>query len=288
MSTKKNPHFLASEFPNAAASKAAFHVIPVPMELSVSYGSGTADGPLALLSASSQLEDHDRGVSPGRKGIHTQSVLSLPRGATAEDWLSAIRAGVARALATGAKPLLIGGEHTVTLGAARALAAQKREIGFVHIDAHCDLRDSYEDSPLSHACVMRRIAELGFSVAQFGTRAYSLEELAYRRKNRRISGLDAEKLTKANLPRRLLPAQFPSKIYISFDLDGLDPSCMPATGTPVAGGLGWQRAMDLLDSLVQGRAVIGADVVELSPIEGLHFADFTAAQVAHRLLALMS
>ncbi len=281
------PAFLGTEYANAPAGRAAFHVIPAPMEVSVSYGGGAARGALAILRASGQLEAHDRGLAPGRLGIHTQPSIRLPRRASAEAWLDAIQSRVARTLAVGARPLLLGGEHTVTLGAARALAAADKEpVGFIHIDAHADLRDTFEGTPLSHACVMRRVAELGFPLVQFGTRAYAAEEADFRRRSR-IRAYDADALLDAPLPRAPFPARFPRRLYITFDLDGLDPSQMPATGTPVAGGLAWHQAMRLLDRVTRGRTVIGADVVELAPIPGLHHADFTAAQTAHRLLALM-
>lgn len=282
----KASHFLASEYPNAPADRAAFHVIPAPMEESVSYGGGTARGPLAILRASQQLEADDRGVAPGKAGIHTQpSLRRPPHDGGAAAWPDAIQTRVTRALAAGAKPLILGGEHTVTLGAARALAAARIQAGFIHIDAHADLRDSYEGTPLSHACVMRRVAELGFPIVQFGTRAYSREEAEYRDRHN-IRAFDSADL-QGSLPARPLPPGFPKHLYITFDLDGLDPSQMPATGTPVAGGLFWHQTMLLLDRVIRGRTVIGADVVELAPISGLHFADFAAAQVAHRLLALM-
>ena len=286
--TKGALSFLASEYANAPAAKARSHVIPAPMELSVSYGGGAARGPRAILKASDQLEAHDRGVAPGHYGIHTQPAIKLSRQASAEAWIDAIEKRVARALAVGAKPLILGGEHTVTLGAARAFSKAGLDIGFVHFDAHADLRDTYEGSPFSHACVMRRVAELGFPIAQFGTRAISEDENQYRRKHRQISAIDAETLMNAPLPNRLLPPRFPKAIYITFDLDGLDPSQMPATGTPVAGGIFWHQAMQILDRVAMGRTVIGGDVVELAPIAGLHFADFTAAQLTHRLLALMT
>ncbi|MDD5706735.1 MAG: arginase family protein, partial [Kiritimatiellae bacterium] len=167
----RSPHFLHSEYPNAAPDRAVFHAIPVPMELSVSYGGGTAAGPAAILNASGQLEADDRGAMPGQFGIHTQPPVRPERGRRgAEAWLAVIERRVDQALRAGARPLLLGGEHTVTLGAARAFRAAGRRVGFVQFDAHADLRDCYEGSPLSHACVMRRIVELGFPLLQLATR----------------------------------------------------------------------------------------------------------------------
>jgi agmatinase len=281
------PHFLQSEYANADAVRAAFHVIPVPMETSVSYGRGTARGPAAILAASRQLEADDRGVAPGRLGIHTQPVARPAGGRdTAEAWLTTVAARVAKALQAGARPLLLGGEHTLTLGAARAFRAAGRRVGFVQFDAHADLRDSYEGTPLSHACVMRRIAEMGFPLLQLATRACCEEERLFRRR-RRIVSIDPDILAGPRAPSRLFPRGFPAEVYVTFDVDALDPSQMPATGTPVAGGLSWREAVVWLDRVAAARRIVGADVVELAPIPRLHHADFTAAQLAHRLLALM-
>jgi agmatinase len=280
---KKNS-FLASEYVPAPARLAAYHVIPVPMETSVSYGGGTAAGPNAILAASQQLEATDGRFAPGRAGIYTQPAVSCS-GAPAQV-IARVEGRVARALAAGAAPLILGGEHTVTLGAARAFQAAGMKVGFVQFDAHADLRDAYEGSALSHASVMRRVSELGFPIIQFGVRALCADEADYRRQTGVIA-YDAERLARRPLPSRLIPAGFPKLVYITFDVDGLDPAVMPATGTPVPGGLFWQDAMLLLERIAAGRRVIGADVVELAPIRGLHHADFTAALLAHRLMGLM-
>ncbi len=280
----KTRGFLASEYPPAPAATAGFHVIPVPLETSVSYGRGTAAGPAAILAASQQLEASDGRFAPGRAGIHTQAPVSCA-GARSQV-IARIASRVARARAAGAAPLILGGEHTVTLGAARAFKAAGMRVGFVQFDAHADLRDAYEGSPFSHASVMRRVSELGFSIVQFGVRALCAEEADYRRRAG-VVAYDAERLSRRALPVRPLPADFPKAIYITFDVDGFDPAVMPATGTPVPGGLFWQDAMLLLERIATGRRVVGADVVELAPIRGLHHADFAAALLAHRLMGLM-
>lgn len=279
------PGFLASEYVNAPADRAAFHVIPAPMEISVSYGGGAAKGPSAILDASQQLEADDRGLAPGRYGIHTQPLVTAATD-TAEAWLDAVEERLMQCFASGAAPLLLGGEHTLTLAAARVLRRLGRRVGFVQFDAHADLRDRYEGSPLSHACVMRRILDLDFPILQLGTRAYSQEERALRRRHR-IPAFDADDLDRDLSTLQLFPEDFPREVYVTFDVDGLDPSLMPATGTPVAGGLTWREAMRLLDQVAATRKIVGADVVELAPLPGLHYADFAAAQLAHRLLGLM-
>jgi agmatinase len=184
---------------------------------------------------------------------------------------------------------MLGGEHTVTLGALRAYKARGEAIGIVHFDAHADLRDTYEGSPYSHACVLRRCHELGFPLAQFGTRAYCKDEADYRKANKTtLFASDAETLALKGPPTPLLPKTFPKKIYVTFDVDGLDPAIMPATGTPVPGGLMWYSALFILKEIAADHDIVGCDIVELAPIPGLHHADFTAAKLTQKLMALMT
>lgn len=290
MPAAKTLPFLGSEHAPAAKGKARFHVIPVPMELSVSYGSGAAKGPAAILAASDQLEAYEGGGFPCAGGIHT-TPPARPAPAKAKDpeaWLRAIEKAVGEALDCGARPVVLGGEHTVTLGAMLAYKVRGEKVGIVHFDAHADLRDAYEGSPLSHACVLRRCHELGFPVAQFATRAYCEEEAAYRAANpKTLFAADGETLALKGPPSPILPKGFPKKVYVTFDVDGLDPSVMPATGTPVPGGLLWYSALFILREIASAHDIVGCDVVELAPIEGLHHADFTAAKLTQRLMGLM-
>lgn len=229
----KTPSFLDSGYPNTPAAKAFFHVIPAPMETTVSYGGGTARGPRAILEASGQLEDFDGRGCPGDLGIHTQPAVKPAAGKKSleERWIDAIQKAVAKALRCGAVPAVLGGEHTVTQAAARAFQAAGADIGFIHFDAHADLRDTYEGTKYSHACVMRRIHELGFPIVQLGTRAYCQEEADCRAANRKtIAAYDADAIAAGKLPKNWIPKGFPKQVFITFDLDGLDPSVMPATG----------------------------------------------------------
>ena len=275
--------FLDSEFKPAKPTEAAFHVIPAPYEKSVSYGTGTKFGPKAIIESSSQLEKIQRGFAPGENGIYTAKPAPT---------LNAIEKAVSYALKCHSTPFLLGGEHTVTLPAIKALKSfYGPEIGLIQFDAHADLRFAYEDDPLSHASVMRRISELNIPIAQFGTRSYCEEEQAYRQdKKNQVTFHDAEELFlrfKNNKKTRLLPPNFPKKIYLSFDIDGLDSSIMPATGTPVPGGLLWYQTLDLLAELTKGRTIIGLDLVEFSPIKNFHAYDFTAATLAYEMMALV-
>ncbi len=291
MASAKIRPFLGSEHPPAKPEEARFHVIPVPMELSVSYGGGTAKGPAAILEASDQLEAYEGGEFPCEGGIYTHPMVRpiAERGKGAEAWLRAIEKAVGAALDVGARPVVLGGEHTVTLGAMLAYRVRGEKIGIVHFDAHADLRDNYEDTALSHACVLRRCHELGFPVAQFATRAYSEEEANYRAEHKRtLFAMDGETLALKGPPTPILPKRFPKKVYVTFDIDALDPSIMPATGTPVPGGLMWYSALFMLREIAANHEIVGCDVVELAPIKGLHHADFTAAKLVQKLMGLMA
>jgi agmatinase len=279
----EHARFLDSEYSQAPPEKAAFHIIPVPLERSLSYGGGAAKGPAALLLASRQLEAVENGLAPGESGFYTAPFVCCEGGA--EDVLARIESMAARAVGCRACPVLLGGEHTVSLGALRALA-REGEIGIVQIDAHADLRPEYGGDPFSHACVMyRAVDDLRLPLAQFAVREISREETALRRKLQ-ICHYDAAVLARDGLPPEPLPRNFPRRIYITFDVDGLDASLMPATGTPSPGGLFWHDAVELLRRCALGREIVGFDVVELAPVPGLHHADFTAAKLVHVLMTL--
>ncbi len=281
---KTNLHFHGEDVRPSPPEEALFHVIPVPYEESVSYGSGTKEGPEAILAASSQLELYNgRGV-PAEYGIFTAPPVACSGGATVT--LGRIEAAVTRCLDLCKIPVILGGEHTLTVGVVAALRRAHGEFGVIQFDAHADLRESFMGSRFSHACVMRRIAEQGIPLLQLGTRSYSLEEQHYR-EQQRIPYYDAEEIWKRGVEGVSLPADFPEKIFITFDVDGLDSSVMPATGTPVPGGLSWYQAMWLSERLMNSRVCIGFDVVEFAPIAGLHGPSFTAAQLTYNLMGYL-
>jgi agmatinase len=278
------PHFLEGEIPNEKPDKAAVHIIPVPLETSTSYGAGTAAGPAAIIEASKQLELWNGSWIPASGGVHTADPVDCSK--EIAKTLDRIEDAVAYALECEALPLVLGGEHTVTLGALRAMKLKYGRFGVVQFDAHADLRNTYQGSPYSHACVMRRaMDDLRVPIFQIGVRAMCAEEADYR-KAQAVPCLDARKMHLKGIPTQLLPADFPERIYITFDVDGLDPAVIRATGTPVPGGLGWHDALTLLERTVAGRHVIGADVVELAPAQGDHASDFAAAQLAYCLMGL--
>ena len=279
------PSFLELDIPPASYEEATIHIIPVEMEKSVSYGGGTAAGPRAILEASLQLEAFDGRIVPGQAGIYTHKPLTCQADAVEQD-LETIAAEVAGVLEKNGVPVILGGEHTVTLGALKAFAASGRKIGVVQFDAHADLRDTYEGNRLSHACVMRRVHDMGLPFVQIGIRSLSQEEYLFRRTHN-IQGLDAADIYKGIIPAEVLPWDFPEQIYITFDVDCFDAAIMPATGTPEPGGLTWYQVMDLLHKISAKRNICGFDVVELAPISCMHAPDFTAAKLVYTLIGLV-
>jgi len=259
-------------------------VIPVPWEASVSYGGGTAKGPAAILEASCQLEAYLDGGIPGDIGIHTTNPIDCSD--DAETVLQRIQNAAKSAIDLGKLPILLGGEHALTLGPVKAIADSGIDFGVVQFDAHADLRDTYQGSPYSHACVMKRIVDLNIPIFQIGVRALSLEE-ANLRTNHSIPHIDADTIAASGFPHTLLPSDFPKNLFITFDVDGLDPSIIPSTGTPEPGGLNWWQAIQGLEKVILGRKVMGADIVELAPSSNSHAPDFIAAKLVYKLMDLI-
>ncbi len=278
--------FLDSELTAAErAPDAQFHVVPMPLEKTVSYGAGTAAGPDALIAASDQLERPWRGVEPCAAGIHTTPPIDCARPLDAA--LDALAERCASISGAGRLPVTLGGEHSLTWGAATGVArALGRPVGIVQIDAHADLRRAYQGHRHSHASVMQLLAEeSGMPLAQYGVRALAAEEAALRARLG-VTHIDAEDLVTRAIADVALPDDFPADVYVSFDLDGLDPAIMPATGTPVPGGLGYYQALNIVRTALRGRRCVGLDVVELAPIAGWPVWDFTAAQLTYALMGI--
>jgi agmatinase len=286
---KKYPPFLVSEYPDGDDS-ALFHILPVPLERSVSYGGGTGKGPSAILRASAQLEVFDGRSCPGDKGLMTHPPVQC--GGPIKKVLERIAAATEKILIQGGIPVLLGGEHTLSGGAFQALRHRYGEgnsdIGIVQIDAHADLRDSYEGSRFSHACVMKRALDQDFPIYQLGIRSLSPEEIQLR-KDRNIPYRDGEDLCSGTPVSAVnLPEGFPQDIYLTIDVDGLDPSIIPGTGTPEPGGLGWYQTLNLIDSIAGKHRIIGYDVVELAPTSGSIISEFTTARLVYQVMGIIT
>lgn len=278
------PHFLGSEI-EAGGDDAFFHILPVPYERTVSYGSGTGRGPSAILDASWQLEEWDGKGRPCDVGIQTLDAIDCS--GNEADVIQRIANAIEAVVCAGKFPIAFGGEHTVTGGVVQGLLnAGMRDFGVVQIDAHADLRDAYEGNPLSHASVMRRVVDHGIPLFQLGVRAYCEEEMLAR-KAHGVHYLDADELVPNNITSITLPDDFPENVFFTLDVDGMDPSVFPSTGTPVPGGLGWYQTLSLFESVVGQRNIIGFDIMEFAPIPGFHAYEFAAAQLAYKMMGIV-
>ncbi|WP_282182725.1 agmatinase [Aliiroseovarius marinus] len=275
--------FLDSELTEAERTDTArFHVIPVPLERTVSYGSGTKDGPAAIIDASNELERLCKGIEPCADGIFTQSPVDCD--GPLPEVMERIAARTEAVVKAGHVPVTLGGEHSLSYGAVTGvMRALGQPVGIVQIDAHADLRIAYQGEKHSHASVMHLLAEDGVRLAQYGVRALCPQEAESRQQNN-VVFIDAEELVTQNVFSVDLPDDFPELVYVSFDVDGLDPSQMPATGTPVPGGLSYYQALHIVESALKGRRCVGLDVVELAP-NGDEAWDFAAAQITYRLMS---
>lgn len=260
-------------------------VLPLCYEAAPSYGHGSAEGPRHLLAASAQLEtlDEETLIHWGRMGIHT--LPPLHPGGGPEAAVAEMKSAALSVLKTGKRLLSLGGDHAVAIGPIAAAAEVHPNLGVLQVDAHLDLRDSWNGSRFNHGCVMRRVmADFGLPAAQVGMRAVCEEELMFLR-DRRCRPFWAHELDPFDDSwiGEVICA-LPENVYVTFDLDGLDPSVLPGTGTPEPGGLTWRQAVRLLRAVGRERTVVAADINELAKIPGSQVSEYTAAKLAVKLL----
>jgi agmatinase len=279
----------------AAPDRARAWVLPIPYESTTSYGAGTRNGPAAIIAASRQVELFDREFDcepSGGIGFHTLPPVGLVH-RSPEAMVESIRTAVAGIRAGSPRPkllMVLGGEHSVSPGVARGLAAsaQKEDLVCVQIDAHADLRESYEESPNSHACAARRILEV-CPVFQIAIRNISEGEERFRRGCDAVTTYFAEDVhaDPAGMLEALAGFVKGKSVFLTIDLDGLDPSIMPAVGTPEPGGIGWELTLEVARTICRQAARVPAfDIVELAPIPGMIGPDFLAAKLAYKIASL--
>ncbi len=277
--------FGGADLPAVSLEEAAALILPVYYELAPSYGTGSMEGPFHILTASAELEavDEETFTEWGAMGVHTLPALH-PSG-NPEACVDQIRLSAEAFLKTGKFLLSLGGDHAITIGLAGAANRVFGNIGVLQIDAHADLRDSYHGSRYNHACVMRRVADdLHLPFVQAGIRSFSPEEAAYIRSNR-LSPFYAHQIDP--LDHSWMDAaidRLPESVYLTLDLDGLDPSVVPGTGTPEPGGLTYRQVVELIRRLGSRRRVVAADINELAKIPGTQVSEYTAARLAAKIL----
>ncbi len=265
--------------------KARVVMIPVPYDRTASYQKGTAHGPNALLEASTHMElwDDELGLEPYTIGIHTTLPVSGNED-TPEAMIAKVEAATAKYLAMGKMPVVLGGEHSVSVGAIRAYYKKHPGMSVVQLDAHGDLRDSFEGSTYNHACVLRRVVEAGIPTLQIGIRSICKEEAELIR-DKRLAVVSAREFQEHPETALRMVDRLTDEIYLTVDVDFFDPGIMPGTGTPEPGGPGWYETLSFLRELMRRRKLIGFDINELRPIEDEKSSDFLAAKLVYKILA---
>jgi agmatinase len=281
--------FLGLDETSGAFDSASAVILPVPYESTTSYGGGARGGPGAILEASRFIELYDQELAAevgAEIGIHTLPSVELTR-AGAEAAMEELRRVHDHVLdAAGERfVLMLGGEHSVSAPAIRSHAARSGErISVLQLDAHADLRPAYEGTPWSHASAMARVLDVADVVA-VGVRGVSSEEVEVARGAEGVHLFWADRMWQDDTWMDQALERLGPKVYVTFDVDFLDPSLMPSTGTPEPGGGDWYRTLRFLKRVFGEREVIGCDVVELAPIPGLHAPDFLVAKLVYKLLA---
>ncbi len=283
-------NFLGIEDDHSTLEAAEVAIVSAPYEHTVSYGGGTGKGPAAILAASHFVEFWDEEFQREfcfDKGIATLEPIDFA-GATDAEALSMIEEQVRALLARDKFVVTLGGEHTISAAPIKVHLEKYPEMSVLQIDAHSDLRESYEGSPFSHASVMARVLEFlpPERLVQAGIRAQCREEFE-RIERDRINTFFGWEIRQGvygqSWKERVLDA-LGETVYITFDIDGLDPSIMPSTGTPEPGGLLWDETIQLMKMIGKHRKIVGFDLVELAPVAGVPWPDFLAAKLVGKML----
>ena len=263
-------------------------ILPIPYEATITYGGGTREGPEAILSASRQVElwDEEDDWEPAAAIRLATALPVLPEASGPQAMLDKIRRLVQPWIQQGKLIAALGGEHTITTALVQATQTRYPDLTVVALDAHADLRDAYDGSKLSHACVLRRVYELGRPLTLLGTRSYSQEEFQLLRVAPRLKVYPARDLHSPEGWQRALDhlQGISGPVYLSIDLDALDPGIMPGVGTPEPGGLTYYQALAVMAALARRGPIIGMDLVELAPIPGQRLSEFTAARLLYKAL----
>jgi N1-aminopropylagmatine ureohydrolase len=275
---------LSEEDSTYAAARAV--IFPVPLERTTTYEHGTGKGPAAIIRASQNMElyDEELELEPAKEiGIHTLPPIDTMDG-TLDEVIAELFTAQLAFVEDGKLPVALGGEHSLTPPLVSAVAKKHKSLSVLQIDAHADLRDEYQGNPSSHACAMRRVLEFCPAV-QVGIRSLSVEEA------KAIPKLQttiywAKDIVRAPLKTWIAKvlSDLSSEVYLTIDLDGFDPSLVPATGMPEPGGLDWYQVTSLIRAVAEHKKIVGMDVVELLPQPGQRASDLLAAKLVYKCL----
>ncbi|MCK4340227.1 MAG: agmatinase [Phycisphaerae bacterium] len=281
-------NFLGLDARAAAYDTARFAILPIPYEATTSFGAGTREGPRAIITASQQVElyDEELGRESIRAGVATLDPLE-PDARGPEAMHQRVYTAARRIVRDGKFLIALGGEHGITSGLVRAVMTRHKDLSVLQVDAHADLRDTYQGSPYSHACVMRRVHELGVPAVGVGIRNFSAEEARFiRREKKPLVTARACRASSSWIEE--VVSQLSDRVYVTIDIDGFDPAYAPGTGTPEPGGLDWYQVVDLLAAVARERQIVAADVVEVRPLPPSTVTEFLAAKLIYRLIGLVA
>ncbi|MBU1101048.1 MAG: agmatinase [Bacteroidetes bacterium] len=281
-------NFLALEEEYSTYDKSEIVIVSAPLEKTVSYGEGTVLGPTEILKASHYVEFYDDELDRElcfEKGICSLEELDISE-MTSEKAIESIYEEVSSHLAKDKFVVTLGGEHALSLAPVKAHLEKFGRLTILQFDAHSDLRDSYEGSKYSHASVMARVYELTRDIVQVGIRAQCKDEADFIKENH-INTFYAREIRTGIYGqdwKNEVLKKLGENVYITFDVDGFDPSVLAATGTPEPGGLFWDETMDILKLVGENKNIVGFDVVELAPSENHSHSNFVTAKLVYKML----
>jgi agmatinase len=280
--TQRNFAALPPQYTEFETSKVV--ILPIPYDSTTTWRSGSRDGPLAIIDASQHLElyDHELDQESHLVGIHTLPELQ-PSMKGPEETVMRVHEVASNLIRKDKFVMMLGGEHSLTVGMVKAFRERFDSLSVLQFDAHADLRDAYEDSKYSHACVMRRVLEY-CPIVQVGIRSLCEEEHRFLTQNQ-MQPFFAEGLP---LDVDGIVSALSTDVYVTIDLDVLDPSIMSAVGTPQPGGIDWHEILKILRRVAETRRIVGCDLVELCPTEGPPSCAFLAAKLAYKLIGYLS
>ncbi|MBI3050909.1 agmatinase [Candidatus Woesearchaeota archaeon] len=261
-------------------------ILPVPYDASTTYRSGAREGPYAIIAASRNMELYDAESGRNFSGVGICTLDELDILVDPEKMCHRVYEAVSALVSDGKFVVLLGGEHSLSFGSARAHAEQHPGLSVLHIDAHGDLRDENGGSRFDHGCVARRISEI-CPIVQVGIRSLGQEEAEFIRKSGHTVIYAADMQVGHNWMDEAIDA-LSDTVFVTFDIDAMDPSLFPATGTPEPGGMHWYQALAFLKRLSERRKVVGFDLVELSPQAGNVSADYSAAKLAYKMIGMFA
>lgn len=286
---EKHINFAGLEEEYSSFKKSKVVILPVPYDRTTTYIHGAKNGPAAIIDASRYMErfDDELNQETFKIGIHTMPALDVET-LEPKEMVDKVYSSTLEILKSNKFPVILGGEHSISVGSVSAFKETYPNISVLHLDAHYDLRNELLGSNLNHGCVARRISEI-CPIVQVGTRSLSKEEKDFitSQANGRVKTISVYDILEKPMWKDIVSNNLSENVYITIDLDVFDPSLMPAVGTPEPGGIGWYEILDLLTEVVKDKKVVGFDVMELCPIKGQIAPDFLAAKLIYRLLGYL-